>query len=70
MKDKSETIRVVRAFQKGDVVFVECHQPMTDKQTGALKSALDPVRKLGIEVVILAPGLRVVGREEAIERVK
>jgi hypothetical protein len=57
-------IRVLRAFQPGDIVFIECNGPVSAEaasRIGAYFKEYVPE----IRCVLLCDGLRVVAREES-----
>lgn len=61
-------VKILRAFQPGDVVFVECALTMTRQTREAVKAGMDEALKgTGVRVVILEGGLKLAAREEVQE---
>jgi hypothetical protein len=56
-------VSILRAFQQGDVVIIETDHHYTDEQMRNIKAAMSR-DALGLKFVLLAPGMRVVAREE------
>lgn len=64
-----ETVKIVRAFQPGDVVFLEVPGSMSADAEARMREMLDHhLKGTDIRVIILGDGIRVAGREEHLER--
>lgn len=58
-------IKIVRAFQPGDVVIIECDRTLGEQERLHLKNLIDSLKqRLSITLIVLDKGMRVVAREE------
>jgi hypothetical protein len=61
--DRTTSRRIIlRAFQPGDIVFVECEQIPSVAEAERIRATISSVAPQ-LSVVLLSPGMRVVGRE-------
>lgn len=64
-----EVVKIVRAFQPGDVVFLEVPGCLSADAANQMRAMLDHyLEGKDIRVIILGDGIRVAGREEHLER--
>lgn len=60
-----ETVKILRAFRPGDVVFLEVPGSLSAAAAAAMREMLDHhLNGTDIRVIILGDGIRVAGREE------
>ena len=58
-------VSVLSAYKPGDVVIVECTKPYSPEAIECVRRYVQGIlERTGIEIILLADGMRVVGREE------
>lgn len=66
MSDQTPTsVKLMRAFQPGDVVFIETDKTYSADQTKNVQKFFHNVLgETGVKIIILQPGMRIAAREE------
>lgn len=58
-------VKVIKAFQPGDTVFIELAHPVSADAIDRIRREFDAiVAPMGINIVVLAHGMRIAAREE------
>lgn len=61
------TVKVLRAFQPGDVLFIEAPGQLSPEARARIREEINENVPDGLRVVVLEGGLRIVAREEVQE---